>query len=286
MPIQGFLRQLYRDMVSRETRQKIKDVTGIKGASPLSGSLGYDTPTFSYYDPFESQAADTAGNSDQSTNDTPPSPTRTTTDTSGTDTKTAADEAAYWQNQIDAINRLLGTYQPKLDQGLEDIGANYGMQKTNLANEKLKTMNTYNSQLTQNAQDKQAGVEGVDNFVNTSFKNLMRLLGGAGAGNSSVARTVVPTLVSQAGSTRRQGVFKTAGENERDINSAITDAENDYQNEGVNIEDWRNAQEKSLREGVTNSLLELLGKKSTYETQKASATGANYQQALDAAASR
>lgn len=183
---------------------------------------------------------------------------------------TAEDEAAYYQDQIDAINRLLGASEGRLNTGLSNLGASYNAQHT-------RQKNMYDTSDTQNAQDRQHGIEGVDSFANRSYTSLMRLLGGAGAGKSSAARVVVPTLVSDSASTRRKGVIETAGRNQANIDSARSQAEEDLSN-------WKTGQEKTLREGTANSDLDLLNKLRDLQFAKTQASGGGYEEAKSGAA--
>lgn len=189
---------------------------------------------------------------------------------------TAADEGAFYDDQISALSRLLGLTRTQFDTGLGNIG----MQRTRLGDQKAKTMQGYDDQALENNQDKQRGVESVDSFANNSFNNLRRLLQGAGAGSSSVARELVPQLVSKSAGTRRMGVFDTAGRNARDIDVARGDAEDQYRFAGEDID----SQEKSFREGILNKQNELEGNISELQIKKAMANGSGYEAAKAAAA--
>lgn len=232
-------------------------------ANDLGTNAGADRSTMSTAD----QTYIASGQTPPTTPDTTSSPVSSG---STTPTNTAADEAAYYQDQIDNINRLLGSSDTQLAGGLDQLNQNYNAQNTRQAN-------MYNASDVQNAQDKQAGIEGVNTFANQSYRNLQRLLGGAGAGNSSAARTVVPTLVSQSASARRKGVFTTAGQNQANIDAARAGADEDLTN-------WRTAQEKTLRQGTANAGLDLLQKLRDLQFAKTQATGGGYQDAKSGAA--
>lgn len=186
------------------------------------------------------------------------------------------DETAYNQDQIDMLNRLLGRVGTQSTNAMTNIKKSYDTTKTDYGNEKTRTMNMYDEQGVENSQDKQRGIEDVDQFANRSYSNLMRLLGGAGAGNSSVARTVVPTLVSKAGSTRRAGVFDTYGRNQRDIDSAVTDAENQFSNNERDLNTWKSDRERETENERLNQENDLLGQRKNYEITKGQLSNDDY----------
>lgn len=202
-------------------------------------------------------------------------PTNTTSSNGGS-SSLDPEAVAYYQDQIDALNRLLGSSDKQLNAGLSELGNNYKSQASKLSSSRSKAMDMYNNKDIENSQDKQSGVEGVNSFVNNSYNSLMRLLSGAGAGNSSAARTVVPTLVSKSGSSRRAGVFDTAGRNARDIEMARADAIDQFNQAEEDLANWKADKEKSLRQGVANKAVELLGTKQNLELNKAKASGGKY----------
>lgn len=134
--------------------------------------------------------------------------------------KAAADKAneiAAYDDQITNINKLLGYTNTQKEQGLASLQSGFDDETRKLGDAKTKTMTGYDDQNVENSQNKQRGVEDVDQYANSSYNNLQRLLQGSHAGNSSVGRELVPYLVSKSAGTRRQGVFDTAGKNEQAI---------------------------------------------------------------------
>lgn len=181
---------------------------------------------------------------------------------------TAADEAAYRQDQINTLNDLLGFINTQKEAGLSNLRSQYEASKA-------KGLQSYDEQSTQNEQAKQKGIESVGQFANDSLSNLRRLLQGANAGSSSVARELAPYLVSKAAGTRRQGVFDTAGENTRNITTARSQFEQDQENE-------RKAQEQSLLQSFGTKQNEIESEKMNAEIAKAQASGLGYAQARQA----
>lgn len=195
-----------------------------------------------------------------------------------------ADEQAYYDDQINALNKLLGVVKAQRDSGLSRLNASFGDQNKRLGEQQTKTMAGYDQQSLQNAQDKQHGVESVDQFANNSYNSLQGLLRGANAGNSSVARELVPYLISKGAGTRRAGVFDQAGRNDQNIASARGDAQDQFKYSFEDLANQRKDQEQQFREGILNKESDLLDQRRALEIARAQADGTGYEQARQAAA--
>lgn len=195
---------------------------------------------------------------------------------------TAADERAAYDDQINAINRLLGYTDQQRNSGLESLRAGLDDQTKTLNARKARTMAGYDQQGMENAQDKERGVSEVDNFANSSYRNLQRLLQGGNAGNSSVGRELMPYLVSKAAGTRRQGVFETAGQNDQAIATARDDADYEYGQSAQDLENQRKSQEKSFLESIYGKQNELTSQRKDLEIKRAMANGQGYAAARSA----
>lgn len=163
---------------------------------------------------------------------------------SGTYDPEAAAAAAQRASALSEINRILGNVNTQRDQGLARLGASFGDAEARLNRDRATAMQGYTDQRGENEADKLRGTEQVDQFANNSYSNLRRLLLGANAGGSSVARELVPQIVSKAAGQRRQGVFDTYGANEGNIDKAqelatvgFTDAAEDLGNQRRNSEE-------------------------------------------------
>jgi len=189
----------------------------------------------------------------------------------------AAETQALYDDQIAQLNTILGTIGTQRNQGLTRLQQSALDAKNRLTEQKNKTMQGYDQQSLKNAQDKQRGVEQVDDFANNSYKNLQRVLQGGNAGNSSVGRQLVPQLVSKSAGTRRQGVFNAAGENDAAITSARGDAEDQYGYSFQDLENQRKSQQENFLSGIYQQEQDLYGKRAGIEAQRAAATGAGYE---------
>lgn len=182
--------------------------------------------------------------------------------------------------QIEQINRLLGTIDAQKNAGLQRLEAEYGANRGRLTEDQQRAMNDYAQQFTKNDQNRQKGVEQVDDFANNSFNNLRRILQGANAGSSSVMRELVPQLVSKGAGTRRQGVFDTAGENAQAITTAKKDAETQFARSFEDLDNQKRNQESQFRTGVDTQYNDLLAQRLGLEQDAGIATDAT-RSALD-----
>jgi hypothetical protein len=187
--------------------------------------------------------------------------TKVTGTGTGAETNVAGEQAAY-DDQISALDQLLGTVGAQETSGLK-----------NLADQKSSIMSGYDTQRTQNTQARQRGLETTDAYANNNYNSLQRLLQGANAGNSSVSRELIPYLVAKSAGTRRQGVFNAAGENEQAIEQAGLDTSKEFA-----------GRESDFLLGIRQKQQELAAQKAAAQTAKAAANGSNYATAMAAGA--
>lgn len=183
----------------------------------------------------------------------------------------SAEEAAQ-SAQLSQIDRLLGILSSQEKQGLSAIDKGYESQKGRLTEQQTKAMADYQDQFLKNDQNRQKGVEQVDDFAFNSYNALQNLLRGGNAGVSSVARQVVPQVVAKGAGTRRKGVFDTAGENTQAITSAKGDAEDQFRYGFEDLGNQRNEQAKTLRQGIQQQAMDLEAQKLMLQAQAGNAT--------------
>jgi len=191
----------------------------------------------------------------------------------------AADERAAYDDQINALNQLLGYTQTSRDQGLSSLQAGMDDEVRKLNDSKTKAMLGYDEQAVQNNKDKLGGFNQVDDYANNSYKSLQRLLLGGNAGNSSVGKELMPYLVSKSAGGKRQGVAETAGANERSIVSARGNAEDEYNLSTQDLGNQRKAKEQSFLESILQRQNDLTGQKRDLEVKRSMADGKGYAQA-------
>ena len=174
--------------------------------------------------------------------------------------------------QLDQISRLLGILGTQEKEGISAIDKGYNSQKSRLTEQQTKAMSGYKDQFLKNDQDRQKGVNQVDDFAYNSYNALQNLLRGSNAGVSSVARQVVPQVVSKGAGTRRQGVFDTAGENTKQITVAQKDAEDQFRYGFEDLGNQRKDQTKTLRQGIQQQAMDLEAQKLMLEADAGRAT--------------
>lgn len=171
----------------------------------------------------------------------------------------AAQAAAERSAAIAQLQRILGNISGQRDQGIQRLDQAYGTSSQRLNEDRERAMLGYGEQDKQNEGEKLRGTEQVDSFANKSYSNLQRLLQGAGAGNSSVARELVPQLVSKSAGTRRQGVFDTFADNQGTIDLARNDAITQFDRSRDDLELQRNQQKESFLRNILESEQDIYG---------------------------
>jgi hypothetical protein len=166
--------------------------------------------------------------------------------------------AAQRASALSEINRILGNVNTQRDQGLARLSASYGSSAQRLNEDRQRALGGYDEQSKQNEGEKLRGTEQVDQFANNSYSNLRRLLLGANAGGSSVARELVPQIVSKAAGQRRQGVFDTYADNEGGIEMARNDAITQYDRSAEDLENQRRNSEESFRRSILEQEQDLI----------------------------
>jgi hypothetical protein len=176
------------------------------------------------------------------------------------------------QLQIDQINRLLGLVDTQRNTGVQRIDEGYNTNKTRLTEDKTRAFNEYGQQELTNDKNKQKGFDQVDDFANTSYTNLQRLLQGANAGNSSVGRQLVPHLISKGAGKRRTGVVETAGENAQAIQQAKDDAETQFARSFADIDTQYKNQKSDFLSQLEQQRMDLLAQRLGIEADADRAT--------------
>lgn len=200
-----------------------------------------------------------------------------------TPTNTSADEQAYYDQQLADIDRLLGRTNTAEAQGLQSLQDSAAEQKRLIEEQRQRALNTYDNQKLETDQSKERGFGQVNDFANNSYRSLMRLFQGGNAGGGSVAKQLMPSLVSKSAGTRRQGVIDQAGQNYRAIDSARADAESQFGYNSQDIENQRKNQERDFLLGIGNQRNSLDTQKGQLQVQRAQASGQGYAQARSAA---
>ncbi len=155
---------------------------------------------------------------------------------SGSSSTTDPVAAAYYGDQVNALKGVLGTLPTLQDQGVNNIRNN--------ANKSLNDLNTQESQTESNIaesrntanKNKATSLNNIDQNVADTVDSFKRLTGAAHAGDSAFAQEFVPLATARQGSTQRQGVFNTFGQDMGQLDTAENNAKTAYgsQKEDIN----------------------------------------------------
>lgn len=192
-----------------------------------------------------------------------------------------SNNSAQARQQIDSINSLLGMINTQRESGLNTLNSKSNEERRRLAEQRQAAMTGFDTQATQNDQDRERGYEQVNDFASNSQNSLNRLFQSNNAGNSSVARLLAPHLIGKAAGERRLGVTRTANQNEENITNARTGTQTDFDYADQDIENQRKTQEQSFRQGLLNQESDLLGKRMAYQQDAGQATGDSQAQLND-----
>lgn len=195
-----------------------------------------------------------------------------------------ADEQRFYDENINELNRILGNIAVGRDQGLQRLGSSFNTAKTRLGEDRTRAYEGYNQQDLQNSTEKLRGTEQVDQYAGSSYNSLQNILRGANAGNSSVARELIPQLVSKAAGQRRQGVFNTFGENQQGIDMARQDATTQFDRSEYDLGEQRKRSEEDFLRSILESENDIASQIRQAQEAKAQAAGRGYAGAMAASA--
>lgn len=195
-----------------------------------------------------------------------------------------ADEQRFYDENINELNRILGNIGVGRDQGLQRLNSSFNTANTRLGEDRTRAMEGYNQQDLQNATAKLRGTEQVDQYAGSSYNSLQNILRGANAGNSSVARELIPQLVSKAAGQRRQGVFNTYGENQQGIDVARQDATTQFDRSAYDLGEQRKRSEEDFLRSILESEQDIYSQIRQAQEAKAQAAGRGYAGAMAASA--
>lgn len=144
----------------------------------------------------------------------------TDTSTTGGGTGGSTTTATNYAPIISAAQGALGQALAALNSSNAEVDAQ-GVQQGNVLNSNEATQNnTYTGNLTKDAQDLVTAEQGAKTQGNSDLSSLMRLLGGMGAGGSSVETELIPKLVQNAVQSNITGASTTKATNDSAADSA------------------------------------------------------------------
>lgn len=173
----------------------------------------------------------------------------------------AASNAAYWNDQLNALDSQLGRLDTQGNIGRSNIEQGYNSAFNTLTNQKTQNQEDYNTNRTHTIQDNVKAKGAIDEGVHNQLTGLTRLLGSRGAGNSSAALVAAPYAAGLQGNQQRQEVQDTFG---RNIGSLDTNWDRTLKGFdsafGQLLADKAN-KERALQAGLDATRQQLLGQK-------------------------
>lgn len=171
----------------------------------------------------------------------------------------------------------------QIDQGLGQLGAQGDVGNRNILNSYNSAFQTLlggkNAALaadannrTSTTQDNINAKAGIDDSVSNQTTGLQRLLGSAGAGNSSAARDLIPFLAAKQGSQQRAGVQNTFATNMNAIDNADAAVNNQFDNGVGSLNNDRQTKQNALQSGLNTTKANLLQQRANL----LAASGQNY----------
>jgi hypothetical protein len=121
---------------------------------------------------------------------------------------------------ISAAQGALGQALAALNSSNAEVDAQGVQQGNVLASNQATQNNTYQGNLTKDAEDEAAADETAKTQGNSDLTSLMRLLGGMGAGGSSVETMLIPKLVQNAVQSNISGASTTKATNDQSADTA------------------------------------------------------------------
>lgn len=201
-----------------------------------------------------------------------------------TDAAAKADEAAYWGDQIGALQRLLQSTETQKGQGLSNIESGYNTSVDRTKQQESQGLRDYATKREDTTNDKVAAFGNIDTKARNAYDSLMRVLGLGNAGVSSAAQIVAPTAVSREATQQRTSTNQTFGRNIRNIDTAEGDFKIKVANALADLLTQKNSKTEDFLRGILEQEASTNQSLSDAITQKAIAEGGSYRSAAGARA--
>lgn len=196
----------------------------------------------------------------------------------GANTALAVDPqaAAYYGDQIDRINNQLGTLNPQLQAGKQNVQNTYNDQNNQLSLTEGQGTRDYNTNRANTITDEQTAKGNIDTGVRQNNTALLRLLGSAGSGDSSAAQILAPYAAARAGSVQRGQVQTTYGRNLQGLDTNYGDFQQNIGISRADLAKQRDDQLNTLTSGIDQTRAKLLDTLAGLVTQQGQAGGKTY----------
>lgn len=208
-------------------------------------------------------------------NTTDPATTNGTTGTTGSAPKYSQQDLDYLSGQQSLYERMLQSLGSTLNSGLSNLDQSKISAENQAKTKQERAMRDFGVQREDSTREKQNAIGKVDNNARTLSDSLRRVLGMASGSGSSAYQFAAPQAVARQASQQRSNVLGSFGQNERNLDTAISDTNVDFQSVLDNIAQQRREKEESLRAGVLQQEQGLQSSLSDIASERAGLMGGN-----------
>lgn len=191
----------------------------------------------------------------------------------------AADEQAYWDDQIAAADQSLGRLGSQRDVGYSNLDNSYTSGLSSLRNSQASAQNQYDTTRNRTVQDNIQTKSSIDDGVRSQLTGLQRLLASRGAGAGTAATILAPRAAGLQGNQRRQQVQQTYGRNINDLDNNWRNTSTQFESAFGQLDTDRTNKRNELDANFAQTEADLLNAKSDAALQRAQAGGQTYTQA-------
>jgi hypothetical protein len=187
-----------------------------------------------------------------------------------------AEAVAYWNDNIGSLQRLLDSSNTQRGQGIENINNSFNRNLDSINGQESRTLRDYGIKEQDTQTARQDNLQKIGSQARQGNEGLQRLFQLSGAGVSSASQMVAPNAVARDASGKRASTLNTFGKNMRDIDTARTDAKEQFSSSRTDLESQKRQKEQSFIEGILNLQNDLNSKLSNAVTQRGIAQGGTY----------
>lgn len=193
----------------------------------------------------------------------------------GTGADRSGQNLAY-DGEIGRLNSILGTYGTSRDQGKASVQDWYNSQYNSTSDDKARASRDF-AQSRESAQTgRQKAYGEVDTGARTLNNSVRRILGLAGAGNSSASKFAAPNAISRDASGKRANVTDTYGRNLRGIDQAEGDTNLSFENVFSDLLASKKQKEGDVERNILEQEQGTYGNLANLASQKSAYNGGGY----------
>ena len=185
----------------------------------------------------------------------------------------SAAQLAEYDQGINQINHGLGRLDSQLNVALGNIGKQYNQRANELTSSLNRGRSQYNTQTTENQQDRRTNVNNIDSRSSSGLRSLLAQLGSMGAVGTDMS--LAGRAVQDDASQLRSGAGQTFAKNQRGLDTNWNNLQGDIEDERKKVADWRSSQQDSARSQSKQTRQGLLTQLAQLRAQKAAAQGLN-----------